>query len=291
MSQKRCLTIQDYSCLGRCSLSVAIPTISACGIEAVGIPTAVLSNHTAFPEWTYQDLTDKMLPTVEKWMPYKHHFDGIYTGYLGNNQIPVVLDIIEKLRDRATTVFVDPAFADSGRIYPGFDQSHVSAMRKLITKADIILPNLTEACFLVGERYPGDNFDELFVNRLLQELAALGPKKIIITGVSLNPGNVGCVFFDLQSTQRFGKYGSTAYPEKFHGGGDLFASAFVSCMILGIPLEQSMKIAHNYVHRAMGESVKDNDNGLYYGPEFEKAIPSLYRDLSSGLRKVNSDED
>ncbi len=290
MAQKRCLTIQDYSCLGRCSLTVALPTISSCGIETVGIPSAVLSNHTAFPSWTYHDLTGELQATVDKWAGFKNHFDAIYTGYLGNNQVGIVQGIVEKLKDQNTLVLVDPAFAESGRIYPGFDQAHVSAMRKLVSQADVIVPNFTEACFLVGERYPGESYDELFANRLLEELAALGPKKVVITGVTLKRGNIGAIYMDMTSSERFGAYGATAFPDRFHGCGDLFASALVSCLIYNISLLSSIKIAHAFVHRSMAETIKDKENGALYGAEFEKVLPSLYKDIMTSIRKSGVDE-
>lgn len=285
MPQKRCLTIQDFSCMGRCSLTVALPTISAAGLECVAIPTTVLSNHTQFKSWAATSLTDQIIPTVDHWNDYNHSFDGIYTGYLDTDQVPLVIDVIKRLKNSQTAVLVDPAFADNGRIYPAFDQTHVAALRKLVQNADIIVPNLTEACFLVSERYPGENYDELYVRRIIQELSALGPKNVIITGVSYKEGTIGCECFD-RSNYASSFYSTAAYPGKYHGTGDLFASALISSYLRGLDIETSVEVAHDLVHRAIAETMKDGLDGMIYGVEFEKALPFFVKSLDAQLRKA-----
>lgn len=278
--QKRVLTIQDFSCLGRCSLTVAIPTLSAAGLETVAIPTAILSNHTAFASWTYKDLTEEMLPIVSKWKAYKDHFDYIYTGYLGTDQIEIVLKIVEGLKKDDTLLVVDPAMADHGKLYPGFKENHVEEMRKLVGKADILLPNLTEACFLADIPFPGGEASVPlpFYERVFKALAPLGPSKIVITGQALHDGKVADLSYDVEA-EKIGVYETKTHSGVFHGTGDLFASAFVGALGCDFSFEDAIKIAHDYVHKAIGFSNESHIDGLLYGPEFERAIPSYIRDL------------
>ena len=278
MKQKRCLTIQDYSCMGRCSLTVALPILSACGVEAVGLPTAVLSNHTAFASWTYCDLSSYMIESVEKWADYNHHFDCIYTGYLGTEQIKSVISIINYLREKDTMVMVDPAFADNGNMYPGFEVNHINEMRKLIAESDMICPNLTEAALIAGVEYQGEEYDKNYINSLLEKLAALGPKIILLTGVVLENNSIGCIIYDKEKdTTEI--YRTECYPGKYHGAGDSFCSAFVGAYLRGISLYDSVKIAHDFVHRAMGVDVENGIDGIQYGLQFETVLPDLIDDL------------
>lgn len=272
--QKRCLTIQDYSCLGRCSLTVALPVLSAAGIETCGIPTTVLSNHTAgFKSWTYADLTEYIKPTVEHWKNYRHHFDAIYTGYLATEQIPIVLDVIKELKTSDTAIIVDPAFADGGKLYPAFKDEHVAEMRKLVSQSEIILPNLTEAYYLVGDEY-NPNYEEKDIQKLLLKLASLGPKCVIISGISFKEGTVGCYSYD-GDEKKFDFYQTTAYPGTYHGTGDLFASSFVASLLNGTTFKKAIRVAHNVVHLAIAKTIEDGEPEIYYGVEFEKTLPYL----------------
>lgn len=276
MKQKRLLTIQDYSCLGRCSLTEALPVISACGIECVGIPTAVLSNHTAgFKSWTYADLTDYLKPTVEHWMDYNHHFDAIYTGYLGTEQVPIVRDILKTLRTAETLVLVDPAFADNGKIYPSFSIDHVEAMKKLVMESDIVVPNLTEACFLLGED-PTKKYDRKSCESFLKRLCAMGPKEAVLSGLSFQEGEIGCLLYDAKEDKIL-SYSTETYPGVYHGTGDLFASSLIGARLNGFSLMNSVKIAHDFVHLSIFKTLEDKEPDLFYGVEFEKAIPELVR--------------
>lgn len=272
MNQKRCLTIQDYSCMGRCSLTVALPILSASKVETIGLPTAILSNHTAFSSWTYVDLTKEMKESVKKWSGYNHHFDSIYTGYLGTNQIPIVIDIIQELKEKDTFVLVDPAFGDNGKLYPGFDNRHIEEMKKLIAIADIICPNITEACYLTGEEYFGEELNESQKETLIKKLAALGPKKIVLTGIMSDKDHIGSITYDTISNQ-YDSVMTECYPGKYHGAGDSYASALVGALLNDIDLSTSNEIAHNFVHQAMKYDLDDQIDGLLYGLEFEKALP------------------
>lgn len=273
--QKRVLTIQDYSCLGRCSLTVALPILSALGHECVGIPTAVLSNHTAFSSWTYTDLTNEMLPIVEKWKNYDHNFDLILTGYLGNGQAETVKKVITKVRTPATKLLVDPAFADDGKLYAGFDFSHVEEMLPLVKKADIIVPNVTEACYLLGIDPLPNELGEDRAAQLLKSLGKLGPDTVIITGITKNAGkDVGEAIYD-KTKDQVSFYYTHCFPGKYHGAGDVFAAALAGCLLKNITLKRSVDVAHDFVHHSMFYNLKDEKDGLLYGLEFERAIPYL----------------
>lgn len=273
--QKRLLTIQDYSTLGRCSMTVALPTVSACGIECVALPTAVLSNHTQFKAWTFADLTTQIIPTIDNWKSYNHNFDCIYTGYLTTPQIDITLSVINTLKRDRTIVFIDPAMADNGALYKGFNINHVEEMKKLISIADYIKPNVTEACLLTGTEYtnsPTRPFS--FYKSLILKLAKLSPKNIILTGANTNENNIGILIYSRVEN----KLTYIEYPylkANFHGTGDLFSSCLASLLTLNIPILKAINITHNYVIKSIQYTIDDKVNGLLYGPQFEKAIPYL----------------
>ena len=274
MKQKRVLTIQDYSCLGRCSLTVALPTISAAGIEAVGLPTSVLSNHTVFPSWTCVDTLHSLKEAPSKWEGRNISFDAIYTGYLSTSQVEIALDFIHRYKTRSNLLFVDPAFADEGKLYAGFSLAHVEAMKRLLKEADMAKPNVTEACFLTDTPYPGEAPSEEFLNGLLAKFAALGPKKIVLSGIR-KEGRIGCMVYE------DGEIASFDEPARrsAHGTGDLFSSALLSAYLLGSPLLESAHIAALYVGNALSYNEEDGVDGKIYGPEFEKAIPAYLKNL------------
>ena len=165
---KRILTIQDISCVGKCSLTVALPIISAMQLECCVLPTAVLSTHTAFKGFTFRDLTDDIKPIQEHWKKENIAFDSIYTGYLGSfRQLKLVENLIKEFGTQTNKIIIDPVMADNGKLYPGFTQDFAFSMAELCSKADLILPNLTEACFMLGVPYPGEDYDEEFIKNLL----------------------------------------------------------------------------------------------------------------------------
>lgn len=281
---KRCLTIQDYSCMGRCSLTVALPILSCSGVETIGLPTAVLSNHTAFSSWTYQDLSDKMLESVSKWKDYNHHFDCIYTGYLGNGQAEIVKTIFEELKEKDTMIVVDPAFGDNGRLYAGFDGKHVDEIRGLLKYADVICPNVTEACELLKIPYVGENVSELEAQRLTLALSQYGPRKIVVTGIFANDGNVGCAIFN-RDNSKLTYYYTEPLPGRYHGAGDTFASVMVGSLLNGLSLENAVRLAHDFVHRSMMENIKNDIDGILYGLVYEGQLKTLYQNIVKMKRK------
>ena len=193
MADKRVLTIQDISCLGQCSLTAALPIISACGTETIILPSAVLSTHTGgFKGYTFRDLTEDIPLITNHWQRENQKFDCLYTGYLGNiKQIDYVSEIMETALNDNSMRIVDPVMGDNGRFYSGFDMQFVKAMEKLCQKADVILPNMTEASFLTGIEYRGDNHDEAYIKSLLNALSELGCKNVILKGISYEANKIG----------------------------------------------------------------------------------------------------
>ena len=274
MKQKRVLTIQDYSCLGRCSLTVALPTLSAAGIEAVGLPTSVLSNHTVFPSWTWVDTLPSLMEAPKKWAGYNVSFDAIYTGYLATSQVKMALELIHSFRKEKSLVFVDPAFADAGELYAGFTPDHVKAMRLLMKEADFAKPNLTEACLLTDTPYPKEEPSEEFLFDLIQKVACLGPKKVVLSGI-VKEKKIGCLVLEEGKISSFYEEAKRVA----HGTGDLFSSALLSAYLLGHPLFESAHLAALYVSKALSYNEEDEVDGRIYGPEFEKALPSFMKSL------------
>ena len=162
---KRILTIQDISCFGKCSITIALPVISAMGVETTILPTAVLSTHTMFKGFTVKDLTDQLRPITAHWKAEGIHFDAIYTGYLGSaEEIEISREIFRTFREDGTLVFIDPVMADNGKMYPAFDENYARLNAGLCAEADIIVPNITEACFMTDTEYK-EVYDEAYIKR------------------------------------------------------------------------------------------------------------------------------
>lgn len=267
---KRIVTIQDISCLGKCSLTVALPIISALGVETSIIPTAVLSAHTIFENYTFKDLTDQIEPISKHWQEQKFNFDAIYTGYLGSKeQIEIVKNFINAFRKESNFVFVDPAMADNGHLYPGFDSDFVEEMKKLCSKADIISPNLTEAAMLTGIEYK-TKYDFDYIKRITHELINLECNNIILTGIEID-GKYGNLCYDGKD---FSYFTHEKANRKFHGTGDVFASVCVGTMAKGKTLKQAVEIAGDFTLAAI-KATLSNPEARYYGVDFESVLYKL----------------
>ena len=272
---KRILSIQDISCVGKCSLTVALPIISAAGIETAILPTAVLSTHTAFKNFTFRDLTDDIPAIAEHWKSEKIAFDGIYTGYLGSfRQIDLVEKIFEDFDHPGMLRFVDPAMGDNGRLYSGFDEAFARKMGELCGKAEIIVPNFTEAAFMLGEEYIGDKrYSADDVKGLLKRLCALGTPVSVLTGVSLEEGRCGVMAYD-SCKNEFYEYYNEHLPVSFHGTGDVFASGCFAALMSGQALPEALKTAVEFTLDAIRQTISEPDH-IWYGVNFEKSIPKL----------------
>lgn len=276
---KRVLTVQDISCVGKCSLTVALPIISAFGVETAVLPTAVLSTHTAFKSFTFRDLTDDITGIEEKWLSENIGFDAIYTGYLGSEkQIEIVANLFENFKTfggKRAEIIVDPAMADNGKLYYGFDEAFAKKMAKLCSEADVIVPNLTETAFMLGEKYTESGYDENYIKTLLKKLTGLGAKTAIITGVSLERDKLGAYGYD-SLKDKFFSYYREKLPVAYHGTGDIFASALCGAKTLGKTIEQSTVIAVDFTVESIIKTMKDA-NANWYGVNFEEAFPYLMR--------------
>lgn len=273
---KRIVTIQDISCFGKCSITVALPIISAMGIECAILPTSVLSTHTGgFEGFTFRDLSEDIPKIKEHWKKYDIRFDAIYTGYLGSHsQIDYVIDFAREFKKSNTLLFVDPAMGDKGKLYTGFDSTFPPHMAKLCAIADIIVPNLTEAAFMLGIEYR-EQYDEEYIHSVLRALCALGAKKAVLTGVSYKKDTQGAVLYDSER-DAFCSYFSENIPMSFHGTGDTFASTFAGALTLGMSEHDALKIAVDFTVETIKATVPDAENHRY-GTKFEACLPSLIR--------------
>ena len=275
---KRILTIQDISCVGKCSLTVALPIISAFGIETAVLPTAVLSTHTAFSGFTFRDLTDDLSNISKHWKEQNISFDALYTGYLGSfKQLNIVSDIFDTYKTKDNLILVDPVMADNGKLYHGFDQNFADAMAKLCSKADIIVPNMTEASFMLHIPYVDKGYNEDYIKQLLKMLTGLGAKKAVLTGISFNENELGVYGYDSEKDEYF-SYFNEYLPVSFHGTGDVFASSLCGALIKNNDLLASLKIAVDYTVQSIKETIKNTDHN-WYGVDFESALPMLIESI------------
>ena len=272
MSFKRILTIQDISCVGQCSLTVALPVISACGVEACVLPTAVLSTHTGgFTGFTFRDLTEDMPKIKDHWIKENLNFDAIYTGYLGSGeQVHHVIDIFNSCGNESCVKIVDPAMADNGKLYTGFDEAFVCEMRKLIPHSDYLLPNITEACLLAGEEYT-EHPDEEFLKKVMTKLHSMGAGTVVLTGESFTQGKTGAVIYDGKT---FTSYEHDKLSHSCHGTGDIYASAFTGAVMNGKDALESAQIAADFVVECIKCTIQDE--GHWYGARFEPVLYKLH---------------
>jgi pyridoxine kinase len=276
---KRIVTIQDISCVGKCSLTVTLPIISAMGIETAAIPTAVLSTHTAFKNFTYRDLTGDLPKIAKHWKQEKFNFDGIYTGYLGSiEQIDILKEFFKQFKTPDNFIFIDPVMADNGKLYAGFDANFVKEMKKLCKMADIIVPNLTEASYMLEKEYK-EIYSEQEIKDILIELSNLGPKYVVLTGVSFKDNKLGVMSYN-KETNEFFTYFKEKIPAKYHGTGDIFASTLVGAITNNNTLEEGLKIAVDYVWETINDTYKTNKKDAY-GVNFETKIPYLINRISN----------
>lgn len=271
MSYKRVLTIQDISCVGQCSLTVALPIISACGVETCVLPSAVLSSHTGgFKGYTFRDLTEDMPSIKDHWVREGLKFDAVYTGYLGSTkQIEYVADIMASVGAESCVKVVDPAMADHGKLYYGFDMEFVETMKGLCAKADYVMPNITEASFLTGVEYK-EEYDRAYVDLLLEKLTALGCKNLIFTGISYEPDKTGVVVLE---NGTYSYYEHEKLANSCHGTGDIFASAFVGSLMRGKTASEAAKIAADYAVECIKKTAELDNH--WYGAAFEPVLGKL----------------
>ncbi len=277
---KRILTIQDISCVGKCSLTVALPIISAMGVEAAVIPTAVLSTHTAFKGFTFRDLTGDIEPIIRHWQAEGISFDALYTGYLGSlAQIQLVGQAFDAFKTPENQIVIDPVMGDHGKLYAGFTPEFAREMAKLCARADVIVPNMTEACAMLDRPYIESGYDEAEIRALLAQLTALGARCAVLTGVSFTPGQVGVMAYDAREN-RFESYFREQVPVSFHGTGDIFASTTVGALARGLTLTEALRVAVDFTVDSIALTAADPDH-RWYGVNFEQALPALVRRMET----------
>jgi len=276
---KRIMTIQDVCSVGKCSLTVALPIISAAGVEAGVIPTAVLSTHTMFPKYTFCDLTGEIQKISDTLSELEIDFDAVYTGYLGSfQQLGLVSDFIDRFKTDKTTVLIDPVMADNGKLYTGFTPEFAASMAKLVSKADLVIPNLTEVAFMLNIPHR-ESYDEEYVRDVLRQLTALGCPTAAITGISFEPDKIGVYYYDSR-TDKYFYYCNEKLPVSYHGTGDIFASATLGGLMRGLTPEDALTLAVDFTLECMHLTVNDPER-RFYGVNFEQALPMYIKRINS----------
>jgi len=272
---KRVVSIQDISCIGKCSQTVALPIISSMGVETAVLPTSILSTHTAFKNFTFKNLVEELEKIIKHWKEEDFKFDVIYIGYTGTEEIlDFVLKFIDTFKTKENIVIFDPAMADHGKVYAGISKSAIEKMKEVCKKADIIKPNLTESSLFLREEYK-EKYSIEEVKEMAKKLKILGSKSIVITGVE-DSGKMGAIGFDgINYYSNFEK----KYDVSFHGTGDIFTSALTGSIVQGKSFKQAINIATKFTTECVRLTYEDV-NGTKYGVNFEQAIPYLIKLLN-----------
>ena len=276
MTMKRLLTIQDISCVGQCSTTVALPLVSACGVECAVLPPAILSNHTAkgFSGWTFCDLTSEMPKIEAKWVEQHIAFDAFYTGYVCESHIDPILSIMRTCANPGALRIVDPAMADNGVLYAGFAPDFPSKMARLVAGADYILPNLTEAALLAGRAPKLEGYSQAELEDLIAALHGLGAKNVVLTGVSFDPSLLGTAVSDgAKVIYDF----NPRLARSSHGTGDVFAAVFAGAVVRGVSAAAASALAADAVCKA----IEATDADHWYGVSFEAILPWLTNALAT----------
>lgn len=268
---KRIASIQDFSCIGSCSQTIALPVLSAMGVECAALPTALLSAHTAFDGFVSLDLTPQLPAIMAHWRAMHLRFDAVYTGYLASaEQVGLVGALLDGMDERPALTLIDPVMGDNGALYAGFSDAFPQAMRALCGRADVLTPNVTEACLLTETAYSPVQ-DAAQTRRLLERLLELGCRAAVLTGLRVD-GDMAVAALQRDGT---GTLVRTSYiPEVFHGTGDLFASTCAGALVQGAPLERAVRLAADYVALTLRRTVQAPDR-RWYGVNFQETLPEL----------------
>lgn len=277
--QKRVAAIHDLSGFGKCSLTVALPILSAAGIETSALPTAILSTHTGgISGYTYRDLTEDMRPVMKHWKSLDIKFDAIYTGFLGSfEQLDIVKEFFDAFRQEDNLILVDPVMGDNGELYTVFTREFAAGMRMLCQKADIIVPNLTEAALLLDEPYHPGPYTHAYIESLLRKLGALGPQKVVLTGVYFKEDELGAATYD-RTTDTIDYVFTQKIPGYYHGTGDVFASALLSALLNDFSLIDAAAIAVHFTTDSIRRTYKAKTN-YRFGVNFEQSFPDFLKEL------------
>lgn len=278
--QKRVAAIHDLSGFGKCSLTVALPILSAAGIETSVIPTAVLSTHTGgFEGYTFRDLTSDLLPFARHWKSLALEFDCVYSGFLGSfEQLEVVSRLFEMFKRKDNLIMIDPVMADNGKLYSIFTPAFAQGMAKFCSRADIIVPNITEAAFLLGESYRPGPYDRAYIEYLLEKLGGLGARRVVLTGVWFEENHLGAAVLDSKTGEI-----SFAFQNRieglYHGTGDVFASALLGALLNGFTLHGAAQIAVDFTVDSIQRTQRAGTD-VRFGVNFEQGLPGYIRSLN-----------
>ncbi len=277
--QKRVAAIHDLSGFGKCSLTVALPILSAAGIETSALPTAILSTHTGgISGYTYRDLTEDMRPVMKHWKSLDIKFDAIYTGFLGSfEQLDIVKEFFDAFRQEDNLILVDPVMGDNGELYTVFTHEFAAGMRMLCQKADIIVPNLTEAALLLDEPYHPGPYTHAYIESLLRKLGALGPQKVVLTGVYFKEDELGAATYD-RTTDTIDYVFTQKIHGYYHGTGDVFASALLSALLNDFSLIDAAAIAVHFTTDSIRRTYKAKTD-YRFGVNFEQSFPDFLKEL------------
>ena len=277
--QKRVAAIHDLSGFGKCSLTVALPILSAAGIETSALPTAILSTHTGgISGYTYHDLTEDMRPVMKHWKSLDIKFDAIYTGFLGSfEQLDIVKEFFDAFRQEDNLILVDPVLGDNGELYTVFTREFAIGMRMLCQKADIIVPNLTEAALLLDEPFHPGPYTHAYIESLLRKLGALGPQKVVLTGVYFKEDELGAATYD-RTTDTIDYVFTQKIPGYYHGTGDVFASALLSALLNDFSLIDAAAIAVHFTTDSIRRTYKAKTD-YRFGVNFEQSFPDFLKEL------------
>ena len=277
--QKRVAAIHDLSGFGKCSLTVALPILSAAGIETSALPTAILSTHTGgISGYPYHDLTEDMRPVMKHWKSLDIKFDAIYTGFLGSfEQLDIVKEFFDAFRQEDNLILVDPVMGDNGELYTVFTREFAAGMRMLCQKADIIVPNLTEAALLLDEPFHPGPYTHAYIESLLRKLGALGPQKVVLTGVYFKEDELGAATYD-RTTDTIDYVFTQKIPGYYHGTGDVFASALLSALLNDFSLIDAAAIAVHFTTDSIRRTYKAKTD-YRFGVNFEQSFPDFLKEL------------
>ena len=277
--QKRVAAIHGLSGFGKCSLTVALPILSAAGIETSALPTAILSTHTGgISGYTYHDLTEDMRPVMKHWKSLDIKFDAIYTGFLGSfEQLDIVKEFFDAFRQEDNLILVDPVMGDNGELYTVFTREFAAGMRMLCQKADIIVPNLTEAALLLDEPFHPGPYTHAYIESLLRKLGALGPQKVVLTGVYFKEDELGAATYD-RTTDTIDYVFTQKIPGYYHGTGDVFASALLSALLNDFSLIDAAAIAVHFTTDSIRRTYKAKTD-YRFGVNFEQSFPDFLKEL------------
>ena len=281
MKQKRVVSMQDISCFGKCSQTVSLPILSAAGMETVILPTALLSTHTGgLDGYTFLDLKDQLLPIANHWKSLGIEFDAMITGYVGSSEmIGILSDIEELLRNKDTLILSDPAMADNGKLYKGFDEKYAEEMRDFCAKADIVLPNITEACMMTGTEYREGPYTKEFIEGLLKKLAGPHQKLTVLTGVYFNPEELGAALYDVKRDLVIYAF-NKRIEGYYHGTGDIFANAFFGAYLALNDPKTALQTAVDFTYEAIRRTY-DAKTDIRFGVNFEEGLYGYSRKLGN----------